>query len=174
MIYCLHALAVLVIILLQSVIFPPKGVYDLFILLSVYLALYRSAQEAVFIIIVFGLVMDSITGGVFGLHCLTYLWIFVGLRLIVTYLDKSSLFFQLGAVLAGILLENFFFWWAGVLPDSFTARESAFLFAGLIRQLILAGITAPLFLLWWRGVVDNLPHTFARLGKKLTAEFYLD
>lgn len=166
MIYGLHAVGIVGLILFQSVFWQGvllcNGLYDLFLPVMVCVTVSRPLGEAFFVIFFAGFLMDSLTGGAFGLYTLTYIWVLVGLKAVMGFLDKDSLALQLSAVLIGLLLENGFFAAAGLLPGrSFTQEGGA-----LFKQLFWALFTAPLIMSGWLRFVDAVADRMPQLGDK--------
>ncbi len=172
MIYVIHVVAAVIIILGQSVVLPmffhSNGLYDLLLPVVAYLSIFRSRGESVVLLLLFGVTMDAVSGGATGVYLLTYLWLWIGLRLAIIYLDKDNLILQVCAVFSGILLETCFFWMAGVLPGGVYPAVS------LIRQLALVTVTAPFFMTWWRRFIDHLPRSLPRREKNTVTGFFLD
>jgi cell shape-determining protein MreD len=63
---------------------------DLLITFVIYAGLFLPFKESLFLILVLGALMDSITGGLFGLYLSIYFWIIVGLRPFVTLLNLKN------------------------------------------------------------------------------------
>ncbi len=63
---------------------------DLLITFVIYAGLFLPFLESVFLILVLGALMDSITGGLFGLYLSIYFWIIVGLRPFVMLLNLKN------------------------------------------------------------------------------------
>jgi cell shape-determining protein MreD len=63
---------------------------DLLITFVIYAGLFLPFLESVVLILVLGVLMDSITGGLFGLYLSIYFWIIVGLRPFVTLLNLKN------------------------------------------------------------------------------------
>jgi hypothetical protein len=63
---------------------------DLLITFVIYAGLYLPFLESIILILVLGALMDSITGGLFGLYLSIYFWIIVGLRPFVTLLNLKN------------------------------------------------------------------------------------
>lgn len=63
---------------------------DLLITFVIYAGLFLSFLEGMALILVLGVLMDSITGGLFGLYLSIYFWIIVGLRPFVTLLNLKN------------------------------------------------------------------------------------
>jgi hypothetical protein len=63
---------------------------DLLITFVIYAGLFLPFIESIVLILVLGALMDSITGGLFGLYLSIYFWIIVGLRPFVTLLNLKN------------------------------------------------------------------------------------
>ena len=63
---------------------------DLLITFVIYAGLFLPFLESIVLILVLGALMDSITGGLFGLYLSIYFWIIVGLRPFVTLLNLKN------------------------------------------------------------------------------------
>ena len=63
---------------------------DLLIIFVIYAGLFLPFIESIVLILVLGALMDSITGGLFGLYLSIYFWIIIGLRPFVTLLNLKN------------------------------------------------------------------------------------
>jgi cell shape-determining protein MreD len=63
---------------------------DLLITFVIYAGLFLPFLESIVLVLVLGALMDSITGGLFGLYLSIYFWIIVGLRPFVTLLNLKN------------------------------------------------------------------------------------
>ncbi len=63
---------------------------DLLIIYVIYAGLFLPFLESIVLVLVLGALMDSITGGLFGLYLSIYFWIIVGLRPFVTLLNLKN------------------------------------------------------------------------------------
>ena len=63
---------------------------DLLITFVIYAGLFLPFLESIVLIVVLGALMDSITGGLFGLYLSIYFWITVGLRPFVSLLNLKN------------------------------------------------------------------------------------
>lgn len=63
---------------------------DFLITFVIYAGLFLPFLESIALILVLGALMDSITGGLFGLYLSIYFWIIVGLRPFVTMLNLKN------------------------------------------------------------------------------------
>ncbi|MFH0996902.1 MAG: hypothetical protein V1844_15610 [Pseudomonadota bacterium] len=63
---------------------------DLLIIFVIYAGLFLPFLESIVLVLVLGTLMDSITGGLFGLYLSIYFWIIVGLRPFVMLLNLKN------------------------------------------------------------------------------------
>jgi len=87
-----------------------SGCYlDLLLPLVIYVSVFRPVAESIFLMIFFGLVMDSLSGSPFGLYIITYVWLLLGVRGSMRLLDAGS-FFLFPLILAlSVIFENLLF-----------------------------------------------------------------
>ena len=85
------------------------GFYDLLCPFIIYLCVYRSLKESIPAILLFGFIMDSISGGPFGLYLTSYMWIFAGVRWIITFLHIRNSPLLLFIVAAAVFVQNLIF-----------------------------------------------------------------
>ena len=113
MIYFVYSCICLGLVIVQTVIMPFSiafdRFYDLMCIFIIYLGLFRPAREGLPIILCFGLLMDNLFGGPFGLYVTTYLWLFIGLKWLITFLQLGSIVLLPFVAAAGILFENLIF-----------------------------------------------------------------
>lgn len=100
----------LTLIITHTTIMPNFAVfehfYDILIPFIFYLGLYRNPRESIPIILLLGLIMDSLSGGPFGVFSTTYFWLYVLTRCGITFLHAANKALWLVAVAAGVLIEN--------------------------------------------------------------------
>ncbi len=81
--------------------------YDLLIPIVIYLGFFRSIKEGIPIILFFGMIMDSLSGGPLGLYLATYIWLYAGSRWLSQYLHTGNLMLLAVAVACGVVFEIF-------------------------------------------------------------------
>jgi rod shape-determining protein MreD len=105
-----HLTAVLLLMALQTALrLHVRGLDNCFDLLIVYvsfLGLYRHPKEALPVILLSGICMDSLSGGSFGLFLTSYLWFYVLLNRIVRFLHPGNRLLLLFSVGIGVVIEN--------------------------------------------------------------------
>lgn len=83
-----------------------RGFYDLFIVVVVFLGLYRNFRESIPVILLAGFIMDNLYNGPFGLYVTVYIWLYICIRWSSVYFNVRSSMFLVFVVAAGVLFEN--------------------------------------------------------------------
>jgi len=139
----------LFLILIQTGIFPCfyvfQNFYDLLIPLILFFALYRPMRESIAIVIFWGIVMDSLSGGPFGIYLTTYLWMLVIVKWVITFLAISNTVILIFIVALGVLLENLFYFAPTALAEGGFNFNFSNLY-GVFIQILWAILTGFLFL----------------------------
>jgi len=121
--------------------------YDLLCPFVIYLGLYRSVREGLPIVFFCGLMMDGLFGGPFGLYVTTYIWIFIGVKWMLTFLQLNNIFLLLFIIVLGVLLENLIFIGAlTMLAPGLQFPSDAIRIVGM--QVLWAICTGPFILMW--------------------------
>lgn len=152
MTYCFHFIICFFLVILQTTIMPYFSLfdrfYDLLFPFIIFLSVFRSSRESIPIVVFFGFVMDTISGGPFGLYLTTYLWLFAGVKWMITFLDVSDSFLLPFVVAAGVLIQNLIFVAAiaifNPLPLSFSLTVNT-----IVVQLLWAIFTGPILILFF-------------------------
>jgi len=152
MIYCFHIGICLCLVLFQTTVMPYFHLFDKFYdLLSpfvIYLSLFRSLRQSIPVILFFGFVMDSLSGGPFGIYLTTYLWLFIGVRWIITFLRVGDNLLLPFVVAAGVLLQNFIFIGTIAMFKPGAQYLSAAISMVMV-QVLWAIFTGPIFLMFF-------------------------
>ena len=124
--YILYTFICLGLIIFHTAIMPYiplfERFYDLLCPFVICLGLFRPAREGVPIILMIGVIMDSISGGPFGLYLTTYIWLYIGIKWMLSFLHLGNNILLSLVVAAGVLLENCIF----IGTISMIAPESTF------------------------------------------------
>ncbi len=120
--------------------------YDLLIPLVVYLALFRPRRESLAVVILLGLVVDSLSGAPFGMFTTAYFWLFMSLKWITQFLHASNTLLMPVVVALAVFVENLFF---TVIITAFVPAQGFLPRAlqSLGAQFLWALVTGPFFLL---------------------------
>lgn len=122
--------------------------YDLLFPYIVFLSLFRPLRESIPVVIVFGFVMDTLSGGPFGLYLTTYLWLLVGVKWLTSFLDVNDSVLLLIIVALGVLIQNLIFI-AAIIMFSSLALSFSLAVNTIAVQLLWATITGPILLLFF-------------------------
>lgn len=152
MTYCFHFIICFFLVILQTTVMPYFSVfdrfYDLLFPFIVFLSLFRSSRESIPVVLFFGFVMDTLSGGPFGLYLTTYLWLFVGVKWMITFLDVGDSVLLPFVVAAGVLIQNLMFVGAIAIFSPLTLSFSLTV-SNIAVQLLWALFTGPIFLLFF-------------------------
>ena len=152
MTYCFHVGICLCLVLFQTTVMPYFHLFDRFYdLLSpfvIYLSLFRSLRQSIPVILFFGFLMDSLSGGPFGLYLTTYIWLFIGVKWIITFLHLGDSLLLPFLVAAGVLLQNCIFIGTIAMFEPGTQFLSAAVSIVTI-QVLWAIFTGPILLMFF-------------------------
>ena len=152
MTYCFHVGICLCLVLFQTTVMPYFHLFDRFYdLLSpfvIYLSLFQSLRQSIPVILFFGFLMDSLSGGPFGLYLTTYIWLFIGVKWIITFLHLGDSLLLPFLVAAGVLLQNCIFIGTIAMFEPGTQFLSAAVSIVTI-QVLWAIFTGPIFLMFF-------------------------
>ncbi|MFC1876732.1 hypothetical protein ACFL2E_05605 [Thermodesulfobacteriota bacterium] len=153
MTYLLYTVVLLLVVVFQTTLSMHfaifGGMYDLFLLFVVYLGFYRTVREGFPFVILFGLAMDALSGGPFGLYLTSYFWLYIcilGLTLVMRV--GNSMILPL-VVAGSVLFQNIIFFGTMTffVPE---AKIPAFLYRNVLAQLLWSVITGPVLILLFR------------------------
>lgn len=158
--YIFHIVIGMVVIVIQTTLVQHTGLllglYDLILVQIIYLGLYRPTREGLIIVFIFGVVMDGLTGGTYGLYLTTYIWLFAGIRWALTFFRLSNTLITPFVVVFGVLLENLVHLIGTVSLSSSLMFQLSASFGILIFQIIWVLFTGPLFLLLLKKAYHHL------------------
>lgn len=150
MIYLFYPILGLCLIVFQTAVKPflPSflaGFYDLLVPLVVYLSMCRPPREYLPNILLWGFVMDSLSGAPFGLYVSAYLWIVFSIQGVMRLFHMRNRLVLWPMVALGVLLENLIVIGlkAAFIPASLNLQEITVLLA---PQLVWALGTGAVFL----------------------------
>jgi rod shape-determining protein MreD len=153
MTYLLYTVVCLLLIVFQTTLSMHfailSGMYDLFLLFVVYLGFYRTVREGFPFVILFGLAMDSLSGGPFGLYLTSYFWLYICILGMTRFMRVGNNMILPLVVVGSILFQNIIFLGTMTLfvPE---AKIPAFLYQNVLTQLLWSVITGPVLILLFR------------------------
>jgi len=130
---CLFLITVQTVVLTSYPVF--YGFYDLLLIFVVFSSFSESLGAGLFFVIFSGLVMDSLSGGSFGVFFTTYIWLFCSIRWLVQYLHAQNILLISLLLFAGIVFENTLSAFIYMLNDN-QGGSVALILNLLIKQLM--------------------------------------
>jgi rod shape-determining protein MreD len=126
--------------------------------------------ESLFFTLAIGFVMDSITGGPFGIFISVYFWLFAGTRWGMQYFQTGTTFLLPFVIGAGVLVENIFI----LSVTAFTAKDALFppgVTEQVAWQVFWAAVTGPIILMFIKFIHTGLNERFEEMysGRDSTA-----
>ena len=153
MIYGFYLFTCLILIILQTTIFPSIPVldsfFDLIVSFIIYLGLYRPVREAVPVTIVLGIIVDNLSGSPFMLYIIAYFWVYFSVRMLTRILQVGMRFRLPIIVASGVLLENLVFILALTFLES-GPQASVFLAGAFMVQMLWALCLGPFLVLGYK------------------------
>lgn len=155
MTYLFHIGVCLMLVIFQTAVKPQMqmlaGFYDVLTAYVIYLGLFHRVREVLPIILISGLVMDTISGGPMGLFLTSYLWIFLLTRWTTRLLHQDNLVLHVFIVGAGVIFQTGVYVGTTFLLDKTTLFEAPTLDVALTQVLWALGTGALLLLLFRRS-----------------------
>jgi len=133
---------------------------DLLIIFVIYAGLFLPFLESIVLVLVLGALMDSIAGGLFGLHLSIYFWIIIGLRPFVTLLNLKNAHTLRLLLGIAILFENLMLF-IGTVALKQEIVFSSGSFRGMAFQMIWTLTLGP-FLIGLLNATDRHFKTYAQ------------
>ncbi len=103
----------LVLVVCRTTLLPStpatENFFDLFLAFMVYLAVFRPLHESIPLLLFAGILMDTLSGGPFGLYLTSYVWMFIALRLAALVIRVDAPILLVILMVAGVLLQNLVF-----------------------------------------------------------------
>lgn len=149
-----HLIICLSLIIFQTVLLAgggPLHFYDLLAPFVVYLGVRHPPRQAIPVMLLGGLAMDGISGGVFGVHLTAYLWMYVGVRRAIQFLDVDNLILLTALVTTAVAFESLVVAFSAVVLAS-SAWPVESMFSVISEQVLWGAVSGPfLMLLFIRG-----------------------
>ncbi len=143
---CLYLMIGLSVVVAQTTILKLPlfhGVfYDLLIPLVVFLSLNLPNMKGVLVVVILGLIMDLLSGGIFGLYLSIYFWIFLWVKSVSKYFDVCDTVSQSVLIGVCVFLQHLIFCISVAAPWPGTQLLAAQT-ATVLLQTIFAGLTGP-------------------------------
>jgi rod shape-determining protein MreD len=143
-----HLIVCLLLILVQTTLLAvvgPSQSYDLLAPLVVYLGVYRPPKQALPVLLFGGLAMDGLSGGVFGIHLTSYLWLYMGVRWAIQFLHVDNVVLLPLLVIVGIAFESLVMAFCAVVVSSAPWPVES-VFPIVSRQVFWGALTGPILM----------------------------
>ena len=131
------------------------GFYDLLLPFVIYLGFYRSIRESLVFIIFFGIAMDAISGGPFGLYTISYIWLYVFVIWLTRFMRVTNSMILPGVVVCSVIIQNTIFLGSMTLLDPNVSTPS-FSFKIVLLQTVWCIFTGPIFIIFLRNINQRL------------------
>lgn len=165
MIYAYHLMVCLFLIIFQTTLLAGGAtahLYDLLAPFVVYLGVYHLPRTAVPVLLFSGLAMDGISGGVFGVYLTAYLWMYLGVRWAIQFLQAGNVILLPLLVTAGVVFESLVVAFSAVVLASAPWPVES-MFPVVSGQVLWGAVTGPFLMLFFiRGqkMVDRAKKSF--------------
>lgn len=121
------------------------AVYDLQIVLVMAVSVLGGSRPALVVTAVVAVIMDSLSGGPFGIYLSTYIWLFFAVKAVMLVVSMRSRLAVAVFAVCAVLFENFVFMFVQLLATGTVLNFKTVILPVIVIQSILAFITAPLF-----------------------------
>lgn len=111
--YFLYIASSLALVICQTTLLPRLGFaghfFDLLLPWVIYLAAFRPVQETLFFVLFMGALMDNLSGGPFGLYLISYVWLFIAVRLAAAVVRAENPVVLVLIIVAAVAFQNALF-----------------------------------------------------------------
>ena len=111
--YFLYIASSLCLVICQTTLLPRLGFaghfFDLLLPWVIYLAAFRPVHETLFFVLFMGALMDNLSGGPFGLYLISYVWLFIAVRLAAAVVRAENPMVLVLIIVAGVAFQNALF-----------------------------------------------------------------
>lgn len=111
--YFLYFASSLCLVIGQTTLLPRLGFaghfFDLLLPWVIYLAAFRPVHETLFFVLFMGALMDNLSGGPFGLYLISYVWLFIAVRLAAAVVRAENPMVLALIILAAVAFQNALF-----------------------------------------------------------------
>jgi len=165
MIYGYHLIICLFLMIFQTTLLAGGSrvhLYDLLAPFVVYLGVHHPPRAAIPVLVLGGLAMDGISGGVFGVYLTAYLWMYVGVRQAIQFLQVGNVILLPLLVTAGVVFESLVVAFSAVVLASAPWPVES-MFPVVSGQVLWGAVTGPFLMLFFiRGqkAVDRARKSF--------------
>jgi rod shape-determining protein MreD len=151
----------LVLVVCQTALIPRLpalgNFFDPLLPLVVFLAAFRPRHESVPFVIFLGILMDTLSGGPFGIYLTSYVWLLIGVRLATSVIRAANPILLMMLIMAGVLLQNVIFFGAlaAAAPSLPHPGDALRVITGQIGWVMLVGPFLAVIMRHARGGMSN-------------------
>jgi cell shape-determining protein MreD len=139
--------------------------YDLLIPLVVFLGLRLRDGRGLLVVAILGMIMDLLSGGIFGLYFSVYLWIFLSVKSVSRYFNVDDKLFQSILIAACVFGEHIVFC-VFLAPPWKDARILVAQTTPILLQLMLAALTGSRVYVALDGIAPRIQARLSTPGEK--------
>lgn len=147
MTYVFFFICALIIAMFETVGLNPfiiNLVYDLQIPLVIAVSLLGRAYLSLIVIVLVAIVMDTLSGGPFGIYFTAYVWLFFPIKALSLLVSTRSYLAVSLLSMVGVLFENFVFMFVQLLTTGTVPNLNTVILPVVVVQCILAAVTGPM------------------------------
>ena len=160
MILLLYFISGIILMIVQMSILPYinffEHMYNLLIPILIHAAVFRKLGESLFLVIIWGVLMDNLSGTPAGFYLTFFIWILIAVRYLKLFLHVGNLSLVTLVVLVAVTIESLAIIGLVTVNDSLiTSRENLFRF--VLTEVMWGIFTAPFILGGFNLIVLKLP-----------------
>jgi len=126
------------------------------------MGVFFGVREGIPVALITGLIMDSLSGGPFGLYFTVYLWLFIGVRQLIKIFHVSNYILLPFVIAAAVLIENI------ILLGTFGMLEpgtqfSSSIINSVVAQVVWAIFTGPFIIQFYNFTYKRWNRLFNKL-----------
>jgi hypothetical protein len=147
-------------IIIQTSVIPQvqlfDRMYDLLIPVVIHAAIFRPIGESLFLVLVFGALLDNLSGSPAGFYLTFYIWILIAVRYLKIFIHVGSISLVTMVVLVAVAFESLaLIGFVAVNNLIFVRTINVFRFA--LTEAIWAVLTTPFLLMGINYLLKQLP-----------------
>jgi len=139
--------------------------YDLLIPLVVFLGLRLRDGKGLLLVAVLGMIMDLLSGGIFGLYLSVYLWIFLLVKGVSKYFNVDDKLFQSMLIATCVVVQHVVFC-VSIAPPWKDAQILAAQTIPILLQVTLAALTGPSVFVFLEGIEPRIQARLTAPGER--------
>lgn len=150
----------LFLIIIQTTVLPHiyffDRMYDLLLPVVIHVSIFRPLGISLFLVILFGVLMDNLSGSPAGFYLTFYVWILIAVRYLKLFLHVGSITLVTLVVLLAVALESMVLMGLVMVNNTMISGAGNTLRCAL-AEVMWAIVTAPLILMGLNQLLKKLP-----------------